>query len=51
MVTLIIIVLIGIVVFQYLTIKAKNREIDTQDEMIRQLKGEPKRTAGLKEFD
>ena len=51
MATLIIIVLIGIVVFQYLTIKAKNREIDAQDEQIRQLKDELERAAGLKEFD
>ena len=51
MVTLTIIVLIGIVVFQYLTIKGKNKEIDAQDEQIRQLKDELERAAGLKEFD
>lgn len=51
MVTLIIIVLIGIVVFQYLTIQGKNKEIEAQDEIIRQLNDELEQATDIEEFD
>ncbi len=51
MVTLIIIVLIGIAVFQYLTIQEKNKEIEAQDEIIRQLNDELEQATDIEEFD
>ncbi|MBQ8631245.1 MAG: hypothetical protein IJ479_05945 [Alphaproteobacteria bacterium] len=52
MVTLIIIALIGIAVFQFLTIQEKNKEIEAQDEILRRLKDELKHINGVnKELD
>ena len=51
MVKLIIIVLIGIAVFQYLTIQEKNKEIEAQDEIIRQLNDELEQATDIEEFD